>query len=542
MILDKVLIFLLFLCPLVFFHELGHYLFAKLFKVRVETFSIGFGPKLFSFNKFGTEFTFSLFPLGGYVKMYGDDLGARDSIPKEERPFAFNQKGKWARFWIVFGGPLANFILAFVLFSFLTFKGEMMPEVKLGFLPQDSKLKEMGFLAGDILQSINGLPLDEVSLEDGSEEGDGEESTLLQEISILRQGSKVSLSLTSFSLELKEFFHLFMSHPARMRRPILVDTRGNLYFVTPTAKKIDFEVSLEELSSMKQQDFFLYRFSWKNTAVEGKGVRPFDDSSIAFDYSSEKKLNIKKGEFLNDVLLREQFYPYDLVVQSIVEESPAAKALLRAGDLIVSLNGQRVSSFEDLRSFLQKTEDYSTVKIGYYRFAERKEISLIPAITEQAGEKMKTIGVYSSLQLVPTRFIKAKGKSFFESIQSGFFKVGDISLKMLEGFKKLFTSEASLKTIGGPLAIGKVAVDTFTLGFDHFLRLMAMISINLGVINLFPIPVLDGGHIVFIILEVLNRGPLSQKKMERAQQFGATLLFILIFLAIFNDVGRFILN
>ena len=115
----------------------------------------------------------------------------------------------------------------------------------------------------------------------------------------------------------------------------------------------------------------------------------------------------------------------------------------------------------------------------------------------------------------------------------------DVTVKTIEGFKKLFMGQVSLKTIGGPIAIGKVATDSFNTSLSYFFQLMALISINLGIINLLPIPVLDGGHILFIFLEIFNRGPLSRKKMEIAQQVGLSFLLVLMVGAIFNDIMRF---
>lgn len=132
MFFEKFVIFILFLGPLVFFHELGHFLFARLFGVRVEVFSIGFGPKIFKFKKGFTEYAISLIPLGGYVKMFGDDPLVKDEIPVDEREYSFTFKGKWARFWIVMGGPLANFIMAYFIFFFLLMIGERIPEIRMG--------------------------------------------------------------------------------------------------------------------------------------------------------------------------------------------------------------------------------------------------------------------------------------------------------------------------------------------------------------------------------------------------------------------------
>ena len=114
--LEMIPYFIIILFPLVFFHELGHFFFARLFGVRVEVFSIGFGKKLYSWKIGDTEYVLSLIPLGGYVKMYGDDPLAKDSIPEDQRKYSFNFKGKWARFWIVFGGPLANFVFSYFIF------------------------------------------------------------------------------------------------------------------------------------------------------------------------------------------------------------------------------------------------------------------------------------------------------------------------------------------------------------------------------------------------------------------------------------------
>jgi regulator of sigma E protease len=155
MFIEKFGIFILFLGPLVFFHELGHFLFARLFGVRVETFSIGFGPKILKFKKGDTEYAISLIPLGGYVKMFGDDPLNKDSIPEEERPFSFTFKGKWARFWIVMGGPLANFIMAYVIFMTLLTMGERLPELKLGVIPQVSTFYDLGLRSGDVIKKVN---------------------------------------------------------------------------------------------------------------------------------------------------------------------------------------------------------------------------------------------------------------------------------------------------------------------------------------------------------------------------------------------------
>ena len=141
--------------------------------------------------------------------------------------------------------------------------------------------------------------------------------------------------------------------------------------------------------------------------------------------------------------------------------------------------------------------------------------------------------------MIRGNLIQTKSKGVFASIPLAVERTIDSIKKTIDGFVKLITNQVSLKAIGGPLSIGKVAHDSFQMSLSYFFQLMALISVNLGVINLFPIPVLDGGHIMFIGFEILNRGPLSRRKMEFAQKVGLSLLLVLMFGAIFNDITRF---
>ena len=155
MFLEKIAIFMMFLGPLVFFHEGGHFLFARLAGVRVEVFSIGFGPKLFKKKWGDTVYALSLIPLGGYVKMFGDDPLSEVELTEDEKKVAFTHKTKWAKFWIVFGGPLANFILAFVIYFCLVMIGEKVPQTKFGVVKSASILFEKGVRTGDLLLKVN---------------------------------------------------------------------------------------------------------------------------------------------------------------------------------------------------------------------------------------------------------------------------------------------------------------------------------------------------------------------------------------------------
>ena len=168
-----------------------------------------------------------------------------------------------------------------------------------------------------------------------------------------------------------------------------------------------------------------------------------------------------------------------------------------------------------------------------------KNITLTPDVKEISGQKVKLIGVYSSGIYLALNFVDTGSKGFIKSATLSLTRTWDTMVKTVEGFFKLITGKVSIKTIGGPLAIGKVASDSFHMSLSYFFQLMALISVNLGIINLFPIPVLDGGHIMFIFFEIINRGPVSRRKMEIAQQVGLSFLLMLMVGAIFNDFSRF---
>lgn len=525
MLLEKIAIFVIFLGPLIFFHELGHFLFARLFGVRVEVFSIGFGPKILKKKWGDTEYALSIIPLGGYVKMFGDDPFNKDAVPEEDRKYSFTHKGKWARFWIVMGGPLANFILAFVIFFSLLLVGEKIPEIKLGNVTKESILFQKGLRPGDVIMKVN-------------------QNEVYNPADLMAQGELTSITVKrkeenlDFPVSFKgmEFLDEVVKYPPMLKKPILVNEKGEKFVLATKANSVDLTTSIEQIGSMPEvaEGIYLYKVA-KDADLSA--------DAIALDTTAENKEIVIQDKFtdLNSLLVilaDKGFRTLDLEVKSVNMSSPADKAGIKSGDIFVTLEGQKVYSFEELRAGIQKTQTDSVV-VEVYKNGELQKFTITPDVTEIEGNKVKLLGVYSYIEIVKTNFIQTKSKGFFASIPTGLARTWDSIKKTFDGFVKLITNQVSLKAIGGPLSIGKVAHDSFNTSMSYFFQLMALISVNLGVINLFPIPVLDGGHIMFIGLEIVNRGPLSRRKMEIAQQVGMTLLLILMFGAIFNDVIRF---
>ena len=519
---EKVLIFILFLGPLVFFHELGHFLFARLFGVRVQVFSIGFGPKLFKFKKGDTEYALSLIPLGGYVKMFGDDPFNGDAIPEEERKYSFTHKSKWARFWIVFGGPLANFIMAYVIFFSLLIGGEKMPELKMGLVAKDSKFASFGIKTGDILKKVNGESVSnpsDVVLMDGG----------VKTLTVERFGE---LKTVTVGMSGEGFFEEMVNYPPFLRRPVMTSYNGDVFALSLSKDSVDWGESLDELADQANNQS-VYLFKMKKDAdlgnIDIQEERPF---------VSEVKVGSGGAESFFKTMREAKLFPNDMFVKSISSNSPAEKSGILGGNIILGLNGEDIYSFEVLRKTLQKIET-KDVQVNILADNVAKTVNLTPDVKTQGEKEVKLIGVYSDGVFQGMRFVDTPSKGFVGSFTGAFTRTWDTIVKTVGSFKKLIVGEVSLKNIGGPLAIGKVASDSFQTSLSYFFQLMALISVNLGVINLFPIPVLDGGHILFLGLEFLNGGPVSRRKMEIAQQFGLSMLLMLMIGAIFNDVVRF---
>ncbi|MCT4643327.1 MAG: RIP metalloprotease RseP [Bacteriovoracaceae bacterium] len=520
--LQSTIIFFLFLGPLVFFHELGHFLFARFFGVRVEVFSLGFGPKLLRKKWGDTEYTISLIPLGGYVKMYGDNPLNREEVPQDQRKYAYTYKSKWAKFWIVFGGPLANFILAFVIYFGLVSFGEKVPRAVFGEVKKETLLYDKGFRTADVITKINEKTIfgvDDLNLIDHK----------IKNISILRNGKKIVLdyqnTAQSFATEYSKVQNF------SLRAPIVKSAEGSLYYISAT-KDINYSFAYENVESafLDTKTIFLTKINQPLSEVKNLIKVVGDFSKIKL--GAETKKMTSDTSSLDEVLFKEKFFLNDLAVDNVALSSPADQAGLQKGDFIISVNDNKLSSFLMMKSIIQNSK--TQVKVDVFRKGKILTKTLKPI--EKNGQKI--IGVTSSILFFPM-MVESQSEGFSTALLKAYVRTKDGIVKTFNGFKKLIMGDVSLKQIGGPLTIASVASDSLSVSLAMFFRLMALISINLGLINLFPVPVLDGGHIVMLLVETINRGPLSKNVLLRLQQVGVSLLFLLMFVAIFNDITRF---
>ncbi len=435
---------------LVTFHELGHFWMARLFKVKVLRFCVGFGKPIWSrFDKQGTEIAIAPIPLGGYVKL----LDTRDcDVSPEDLNQTYNSKAIWQKFLIMFAGPAFNFILAFMLYwlMFVVGKNEIRPT-----LAEPTKLMQSaGFQSKDQLKAI-----------------DGEE---------IRTWSDVSL-------------HLITSGIDRQDIVVEVETASNTRISRTLAlSKIPTDVAEEDL----------------------------------IDYIGLKAYQV----------------PLPAIMGELNQTMPAAKAGLMQYDVIVKINNQDVEDWYDVTEKIAAIKQGS-IKLDVIRKGQNLVIEVPSLIPDPNDSSRMVLGI--TAQLPAEDEIEYYRSLFFslsygplESVPQAFHQINKITSKSLEMMWKLVSGKASLKNLSGPITIAQVANDSASRGFSWYLSFLALVSLSLGIINLLPVPMLDGGQMLFLMFEKIKGSPLSQQFELRAQFIGMFLLISLMSLAFYNDILR----
>lgn len=429
---------------LVIVHEFGHFWVARRVGIAVETFSIGFGPKLFRRKWRETDFCVSLIPLGGYVKMKGE--GDEKEIPKDD-PTAFSNKSVGQRSAVVMAGPVMNLVLSFVLVPLVFWIGK----------PKAEFLKEPPVVE----RILPGSPADKADFQIGDRV-------------VAVNGRLVAVW--------KDFLDPVLKMPAG------------------STVRLDLQRGLET----------------KTALVETKQLPGALESFIGI----EKYFGA----------------PAKPVVEAVLEGSPAQTAGLKAKDQIVSINDTPIQSWDDL---LRQVEQHpgEELRLVLSRSSETLTVTLKPKWDEEARRWL--MGVQGP-EGAGVSLLEVVDYNFWESVKTG-FKVNVENIRLtLQTLKKLITAEVSVKALGGPVAIATSLAKASASGLADFIYFMAFLSIQLGILNLLPIPVLDGGHLLFFGLEALRRKPLSLKARLIAQQIGMTLLLALILVVTWNDIKRLI--
>ena len=423
--------FIIALGILIFIHEFGHFIVAKVRGVRVEKFSLGFGPKLFGFQRGETEYRVAILPLGGYVKMTGEDPGE----DAEDDPRAFSAKPAATRAAIIFAGPLMNFILPFFFMPVAFMLGIHIPAyldqpAVVGWIWEDTPAVEAGFAIGDQILEI-----------DDEEVDDWEEA-----------------------------FTIFHSNPDR-KMQVLVSRDG-----------------VE-----------------KSLAIEPR----------ASSYMGGGETGL--------------FYQMDRVIERVDPGGAAEAASLEPGDRVEAVNGIKIVHFRQLAEIITNNPEVA-LSFLVKRKGELLTLEVTPAREGTSGEGV--LGIKCLEEMAIRRY--DLGEAIVQGGREVFGTIGTI----IDILGKLVTWNLSIKALGGPIMVAHAAGEAARSGIAPYLHLIAFLSLSLAVLNLLPIPILDGGHLLFIFFEVLLRRPVSLRVRELAQQVGLVLLIALMLVVSYHDIIR----
>lgn len=537
---SAVFAFILLLGLLIFVHELGHFMVAKWCGVRVEVFSLGFGKKILQYKRGDTVYAISMIPLGGYVKMFGDELNS--DISAEQKKHSFTHKNVWQRIAVVLAGPLMNFFFAVVIFTIVAYMGEDVRAPIIGDISPNSKAYELGFRPGDKVVSIAGAP---VSTWDDFQSGLTARIGQPVEVSLKRTGfeTPIPVSITPESrpnpniLSMKDWIGDVDGLTFYSKSPIL-----GIRAKTPAEK-----------AGLKTGD----RIKMVNN-VEVKHYRdldplmlPHQGADIVLTIERDHNLDGKNVETLKQTLNVRSFSSVgvlgiessELYLYKIIPGSPAEKAGLRTGDRILQVGETRPLVWEEVLASVKGYKGEGGLPFKVMRGDAELEFDVSPEITSQMNmqggeEKRYTIGIIPWIELSSPDLTTLKLDGPLAGVQRGWDRTLDVTVMTVVSFVRLIQNKISPKNIGGVISIGQAAHETFKIGMTSFLTMMGAISVNLFILNLLPIPVLDGGHLLFYVIEALRGAPVSMRKMEIAQQIGLFVLMSLMVFALFNDVSR----
>ena len=441
--------FVLALGVLIVFHEYGHYLVARIAGVKVLRFSVGFGTPLLKkrFGRDQTEWVLAAFPLGGYVKMLDEREGEVDPA---ERHRAFNRQTVWRRIAIVSAGPIANFLLAVLLYWILFVSGVPGLKPVLGEPPVNTPAAMAQLQSGDVVTKV-----DEVVVE------------------------------TWQALRWEMLEHAVGKDVVRLE---LRDEQGDIRFAS----------------------------------LDLSGVGPDE-----LDAGLLKKVGIVRYD-----------PPIAPVIGDVLEGDPASRDGLRTGDLIESVDGTAVQHWAEVVQAVRAAPG-RPVEFGVVRDGERLEVTVVTDVVADGETSIGRIGAGPRIDearlaglIVQVRY--PVGESLYRAVS----KMVEVSVFTLRMLGRMIVGDVSLKNLSGPITIADYAGQSAKVGWLAYLNFLALISISLGVLNLLPVPVLDGGHLMYYLVEIGKGSPVSERALELGQRVGLVLLCTLMAFAIYNDIVR----
>lgn len=454
--------FLVAIFILVVVHEYGHYKMALLCGVKVERFSLGFGPVLFRWRPKGseTEYVLSALPLGGYVKMADEREG---EVAAQDLPRAFNRQPLKKKAAIVAAGPLCNLILAVCLYTVVGWMGQSELEAVIATPTQNSMAAEAGFASQDKILGYVQEPISE------SQELNEDQ---YQKI---RSFSDLSWLITQAGMN-----------------------KNDLYLVVQRGQSTNPMVLRLPISEVKSKEV-------------GRGFL----SEIGFVGPHSEP-----------------------IIDSLAPNGSAQAAGLQIGDKILKVGDLVIQDTVQLIKWVRRQNTAETEKTVLLWTISRnnsiEEIAVPIKVETVDGQAVGRIGATFEPNAA-TVLVRA---GFFEGISNAFSRTYEMSVLMLKTIGRMIIGEASLKNLSGPISIAEYAGKTASYGLTSYIVFLGVVSVSLGVLNLLPLPVLDGGHLMYYLWEGITKKPISEQVNAWLQKFGLVIVLLMMVIGVFNDVMR----
>ncbi len=544
----SVLYFLLLVGVLVLIHELGHFVAAKLLDVKVLRFSVGYGRPLVRVTLGETEYQIAAFPIGGYVRILGIESDAED---RRDAGRSFASRPLWQRLVIVLAGPAANLLLPVVIYFALFAGHSVLPAAQIGDVLDGGAAARAGLEPGDKVLEIDGRAIRYwEEIEDAVRSAPGKELHLR----IQRNGKTFERYLTPIEDTVRRRDgRVAVQGRVGITHAPFVPLVGVIDGQSPAARAglrtgdLIISVDGQAVRNWRDVQTKLGRFARRTSIVyfrgtELPGVPQVELLSAGFaDLVPETQIN---------ATLERQTYTglehAEMFVAHVDAGSPADSAGLRPGDLLVALDDKPVAHWIDLDQRLQ-AEPNKTFKLTWKRAVngttETMHAELTQVWRKQLDEYDHTIsrlvfGARNDIDRGTGGMVAIEGR-FGYALSRAFERTGDTISTMAGAFFQILGGDTPSEALGGPLTILRAASVSGNQGWESFLLMIALISVNLGLLNLLPIPMLDGGHLLVFALEGARRKKLSAEAQKRIQLAGLIVVGIITILALRNDVMKF---
>ncbi len=534
---------LILLGVLVFVHELGHFLVAKATGVKVLRFSIGFGPRIFGLKKGETEYRVAWLPLGGYVKMAGD--APYEEVPPEDAKRGFLAQAPWKRILIVAAGPGFNLIFPILLYFVVGLGAHERISTRIGSLEPGLPAAEAGLRPGDYVRAVDGEPVRTFDELKAKLQPRYDRPVAL---TVERNGRRFTAQLTpAKTVETNpiETVPRGMIGISPVSRPPILGVPTGSPAAAAGLKTFDRVLQVNG-EPVKDEPAFANAVAKASGPVELKVERfdPIDLPGAAVQLPGMKTATIEKqpGEGYAAVGAESA----DLYVAVVVPGSSAEKVGIKPNDRLLSLNGKALRSFLTLALALNELGD-QPFTLAWRSGGQEKVAQLSQTKLEVKDDELGQAGETLDLGLRPFAISSAeltgaeKVKIHYgvrEALVTSLRIVPEIIKKTAQVIGRLITGRVPFKSVGGPIMLYQIASKSAEEGLDSFLNAMAVISINLGLMNLLPIPILDGFQLFAAAWEGVRRRPIPMRAREIANMVGLAMLLLLMAMVFKNDLMR----